>query len=79
MKWRLNLEQVGRSRIYIKKRVKLQEILVQPNENEKKNLAELWNKIRPLDVSFNVQKELVKAYEKVVAWRKSGEESTQAF
>ena len=40
---------------------------------------ELRNKRRPLDVSVKVWKDLVKAYDKADAWRKSDEESTQVF
>ena len=40
---------------------------------------ELRNKRRPLDVSVKVWKELVKAYDKADARRKSGKESTQVF
>ena len=58
---------------------KLQEIPVQPNEKDKKNPPELRNKRSPLDVSVKVWKELVKAYDKVDARRKSDKESTQVF
>ena len=58
---------------------KLQEILVQPNEKDKKFPPELRNKRRPLDVSVKVWKELVKAYDKADARRKSDKESTQVF
>jgi hypothetical protein len=40
---------------------------------------ELRNKIRPIDVSVKVWKELVKAYDRVDARRKSGEESIHVF
>ena len=45
----------------------------------KKIPLEIRNKRRTLDVSVKVWKELVKAYDKVEAQRKSGEESTQVF
>ena len=45
----------------------------------KKNPPELRNERRLLDVTVNVWKELVKAYDKVDARRKSDEESTEAF
>jgi hypothetical protein len=40
---------------------------------------ELRNKRRPIDVSVKVWKELMKAYDRVDARRKSGEESTHVF
>ena len=48
------------------------------NQTKKiKNIPpELRNKRRPLDVSVKVWKELVKAYDKADAWRKSSKEST---
>ena len=52
---------------------------MQPNEKDKKTPLELRNKRRPLDVSVKVWKELVKAYDKANARRKSSEESTQVF
>ena len=52
---------------------------MQPNEKDKKNPPELRNKRRPLNVSVKVWKELVKAYDKEDAQRKSGEERTQVF
>ena len=52
---------------------------MEPNEKDKKTPLELRNKRRPLDVSAKVWKELVKAYDKEDARRKSGEESTQVF
>ena len=53
----------------------------QCNQTKKiKNISlELRNKRRPLDVSVKVWKELVKAYDKADAWRKSDEESTHVF
>lgn len=59
--------------------LKLQEILVQPNKKDKTNPPELRNKRRTLYVSVKVWKELIKAYDKVDAKRKSDEESTQVF
>lgn len=44
--------------------------------NESKNPPKLRNKRRPVDVSVEVWKDLVKAYEKVDALRKLGKEST---
>lgn len=58
---------------------KLQEILVQPNGKDKKYSSWAKEKIRPLDVSVKVWKELVKAYDKEDARRKSGEERTHVF
>ena len=40
---------------------------------------ELRNKKNPLDVSLKVWKELINAYDKEDAWRKSDKESTQVF
>ena len=45
----------------------------------KKNPLEPRNKRWPLDVRLKGWKELVKAYDKEDAWRKSDEESTQVF
>ena len=52
---------------------------MQPNEKIQRNPPKLRNKRRPLDVSVKVWKELVMAYDKANAWRKSSEESTQVF
>ena len=49
---------------------------MQPNEKDKKISPELRNKRRPLDVRVKVWKELVKAYDKADARRKSGEDNT---
>ena len=49
---------------------------MQPNKEDKKNLPKQRLKKRPIDVSLKVWKELVKAYEKLDARRKSSEEST---
>jgi len=58
----------------------LQEISLQSKYKDKeKNPPELRSKRRPIDVSVKVWKELVKAYDRVDAWRKSGEESTHVF
>ena len=57
---------------------KLQEIPVQPNEEYKKIPLDLRNKISPLNVCVKVW-ELVKAYDKAYARRKSSEERTQVF